>query len=219
MNDDLRRCPRRLVFCLRRSYKYTDGIGGLPKEANALQVTKYLVPRIRAWKRSDICGLSVINQQRNLPPLQRNNVAPFQQDVLDNADDQGFGLLTGLDLFRLVRNKQRLGWADETVTPLIYREGRIHPIPLHYERVGVIDGYYEQPGVLTLTLDGDAPGFKLGDELAYALSIDYEQEKVSSIQIDRQALDEARPGERVALRTKLTQGQARDGVVIYRIHS
>src|SRR6185369_16010666 len=40
------------------------GIAGLPKDAAALQVSKYIVPRMREEKRTDIQGLSVINHQK-----------------------------------------------------------------------------------------------------------------------------------------------------------
>lgn len=53
------------------------GISGFPRDAAALQVAKYLAPRMREWQRTDIQGLSIINHQRNLPGLDRDNKTPF----------------------------------------------------------------------------------------------------------------------------------------------
>lgn len=189
------------------------GITNLPRETNSLQVTKYLVPRMRQWARNDVRGLSIINQQRGLPALDRDNINTFQQDVLDNATDQGFGLLTALDMFRLLRNKRRWGWPDEVVAPLLYGDGRIAPIPTHYARVGVVDGFFEKAGVLTLTVTDR--GFEVGEELAFALPMDYEQQLVESIQFDDAAVQRAEPGQRVGVKTHLTKAQARKGVEVY----
>lgn len=190
------------------------GISGFPREHQALQVGKYLIPRMRQWKRNDIRGLSVINHQRGLPALDRENVHVFQKDVLDNSSEQGFGLLTTVDLFRLVRNKRRWNWPDATVTPLFDQDGRIQPIPLHYEEVGVIDGFFEKAGVVTITLTA---GLAVGDEVAFRLPIEYLQETVESIHLDDVAITQGQGGQRVGVKTALTRAQARNGVRVYRV--
>jgi hypothetical protein len=193
------------------------GITNLPKESNSLQVTKYLIPRMKQWKQTNIRGLSVINQQRGLPALDRENTHTFQQDVLDNAEEQGFGLITTVDLFRLVRNKRRWSWPETQVAPLLYGNGRIAPIPLHYERVGAIDGFFEHVGAITITVT-DA-GFGVGDDLAFILPIDYEQEVVESIRLNDASVERVDAGDRVGVKTKLTKAQARIGVAVYRVLS
>lgn len=191
------------------------GIYALPREHHALQVWKYLVPRMRQWKRNDIRGLAVINQQRGLPGLGRENLQTFQQDVLDNAGEQGFGLVTTVDLFRLVRNKRRWGWPDETVTPLFEQNGRIEPLPTHYEEVGVIDGFFEKAGVVAISVTNE--GFSVGDELAFRLPIEYLEQIVESIHVDDESVQRAASDQRVGIRTELTRAQARNGVLVYRL--
>ncbi len=191
------------------------GISGRPREHQALQVGKYLVPRMRQWNRSDIRGLSVINQERGLPGLDRENAHVFQQDVLDNAAEQGFGLLTTLDLFRLVRNKRRWDWPESTVVPLFDQDGRIQPVPANYEEVGVIDGFFEQAGVAAVTVTTGA--FAVGDGLAFRLPIDYLEETVESIHHDDVAVQRADAGQRVGVKTTLTRPQARKGLRVYRV--
>lgn len=193
------------------------GITHLPRETNSLQVTKYLVPRMREWNRADVRGLAVINQQRGLPPLDRENEHTFQADVLTNAEHQGFGLLTTFDLFRLVRNTQRLGWSTDDVDPLLFQNGRILPIPLHYEHVGGIDEFFENAAVVGIRVTEN--GFSIGDQLAYALPVDYEEQSVSSIELDNIAVNTARPGDYVGVKTPLMKAQARKGVQVYRVRS
>ena len=58
------------------------GLAGMPKEANSLQVAKYLAPRMREWRCHDLRGLSIVNHQRNLPALERDHEHVFQADVV-----------------------------------------------------------------------------------------------------------------------------------------
>ena len=84
---------------------------------------------MKEWHRTDVQGLAVINHQRNLRPLDREHKAPFREDVLTNAQEQGFGLLTTWDLFRLARSYLKLGWKHEHIQALFYQNGRIEPSP------------------------------------------------------------------------------------------
>ncbi len=124
------------------------GISNLPKDAEALQVWKYLAPRMRELDRRDIQGLGMINHQRNLPALERENKAPFREDILTNAREQSFGLLTTWDLFRLTRNFLRYGWKHEQIKSLFYETGRIDPVPHHYQFIGVVEHFWGKPGAV-----------------------------------------------------------------------
>ena len=43
------------------------GLSSLPREADIIQVTKYVNRRMREWGRQDVHGVSIINHQRNIP--------------------------------------------------------------------------------------------------------------------------------------------------------
>ncbi len=191
------------------------GIVNLPREAGALQVTKYLRPRMKEWERTDIDGISIINHQRRLPALDRQNDQVFQDDVITNAQEQGFGLLTTWDLFRLARGFIRNGWTHDQVRGLFYRHGRIEPVPYHYDFVGVIDGLWEQAGALGLQLAGGRVA--VGDVLAYELKVDFIEEAVTSLRLDDQPVTEASGSAHVGVATGLTKTQARDGTRVFRI--
>ena len=57
------------------------GIAALPSDEDALQADKHAAIRMREQKRTDIEGLSIINHQRHLPPLERENAMPFRQEL------------------------------------------------------------------------------------------------------------------------------------------
>jgi len=100
--EDLRICDRSPILLIE-----IKGITGMPNDDDALQVSKYMVPRMKEWNRTDIQGLFIVNHQKNLPPFDRENNFVFRDDILANANEQGFGLLTTWDLFRLARSFKR----------------------------------------------------------------------------------------------------------------
>jgi hypothetical protein len=188
------------------------GINGLPKEAHSLQVTKYLVPRMREWQRSDLRALAIINHQRGLPGLERENEHVFQADVLASAEEQGFGLLTAWDLFRLVRGFLVHGWRHDDIAGLSVTTGRIRPIPAHYTLIGTVEEFWPQAGALGIHLQA---ALHLGDRIAYELPVDFIEENATSLQMDKQDVDEAKEGDYVGVSTGLTKDQARKGVRVY----
>jgi hypothetical protein len=191
------------------------GLTNLPKEEDTLAAAKYRAPRMEEWGRTDVRGLAVINHQRNVPPLERENEHTFQEDVLENAHHQSFAVITAFDLYQLVVNKRKLKWPEEAVVPIFYENGRVRVLPQHYERVGVIDHFYERAGVIAISVDGQ--GFARGDVLAFALPIQFTEEEATSIQIDGTDVDSVLAGQHVGIKTALTKAEARQGVRVYRV--
>jgi hypothetical protein len=74
------------------------GIAGKPKDEDCNQIVKVRTRRMKELKRTDIDALFLVNHQRLIPPLTREN-PPFQpQQIIDAADDYR-GLLTTWQLF------------------------------------------------------------------------------------------------------------------------
>lgn len=192
------------------------GISGLPKEADALQVVKYLAPRMHEWGCTDLKGLSIVNHQRALPALDREDENVFQGDVLTNAQEKpGFGLLTTWDLHRLVRSFLALGWRHEDVAGLFTTTGRVRPVPSHYEYIGHLDGFWEQPQAVGVRVAQG--GLSVGDRLAYELPVQFVEETVESLQLDSEQVRTVAQGAHVGVRTSLSKEQARNGVPVYRV--
>lgn len=165
------------------------GISGLPRDVAALQVWKYLAPRMKELKRTDIEGLSIINHQRNLPALDRENKAPFREDILTDAEEQKFCLLTTWDLYRLTRSCLKwsclkYGWKHEYIKPLSYESGRIEPVPKHYEFIGVVGHLWEKAKAVAVLIK--AAELRQGDRIAFELPVEFEEQDVESLQVDRQ---------------------------------
>jgi hypothetical protein len=194
------------------------GINNLPRDDDALEVGKYILPRIREWGRTDVRGLTIVNHQRGLPPADRDTNV-FQGDQIENAEGQGIGLLAAVDLYRLARGFERNGWRHEQVASLFTTvSGRVEPLPTHYEPIGEVVNFYEKAGALTVQLR-DGIGLAVGEKVAYELPLDFAEEPVAEIQVDGTEFDPAPPGAHVGLKTNLTKREARKGTRVYRVGS
>jgi hypothetical protein len=189
------------------------GLSGVPKESESMQVLKYVLPRIREWGRTDVQGLSIINHQKNLPGLSREDEHVFQDDVITNAEEE-FGLMTTWDLYRLIRNAGRLGWKGAELRPLFYNRGRIRPIPTSYEHVGTVEDFWEKAGALSIRL---AASIAVGDILAFEGKVDIHEEEVTSLQLDDEAVERAESGVLAGVATHLPKEQARPGSRVFRV--
>jgi hypothetical protein len=190
------------------------GINGLPKEANSLQVTKYLAPRMRELSRLDIQGLSVINHQRNLPALDRQNASAFQADVLTNAKEQSFGLLTTWDLFRLVRNAELHGWGKDVLVPVLYRTGRIEAVPEHFAPVGVLSEIWPKAEAIGVQVY-EAGELRVGGLMAVEGHVDFNIGCITSLRVDDTDREDVTGPMTAGLKTSLPMEAFRTGARIF----
>jgi hypothetical protein len=192
------------------------GLAGQPTESDTLQVTKYVLRRMKQWDRTDAQGLSLVNHQRNMPALDRDHENVFTQQQVEDAEQNGTGLMTTWDLFRLLRGKARWGWPDEAVCNLPYRTGRIPPYPAHYAPVGTVVKYWPEKGVISIDIDGERP-LKVGDRVGFLLPAGFCEEEVSSLQVEKQAVWEAVPGQRAGHKTTLGKADLPLGTQVFRV--
>jgi hypothetical protein len=189
------------------------GIGGFPSDEDALQAEKHAAIRMREEKRTDIVGLSIINHQRHMPPLERENRMPFRQELLDVAEQQTLGLMTAWDLYRLVRNCGKLKWRVEDVKSLFYKKGRVGVVPEHYQFIGTIaKAWTDKFGVVIA--EGE---LKVGDRVAIEFPIEFEEVEIGSIQVDDRKVERATVGDRTGLLWPAGMPKLREGIRVFRI--
>jgi hypothetical protein len=191
------------------------GLNSMPKEEDTLAVAKYRAPRMEQLNRTDIRGLAVINHQRNLPPLERQNENTFQDDVIKNANAQSLAVITAFDLFRLVMNKRNLSWSDRTVIPLFYENGRVNVVPKHYRRAGVIERVFPEAEVAGIRVDDE--GFSVGDHLAVELSMQFGEFEVVSIEVNDVAVKRVSIGDPAGVRTTPPMSGAKRGARVFKV--
>lgn len=167
------------------------GIGGNPRENDALAVQKYLARRMREWDRTDVTGVFMVNHQRNRPPLDRDRDC-FQRDVVATAEKDGnLGLMTTWDLFRLRQSAERNGWGSDLVHPILNRPGRISPVPPAYMQLGEVDEYWPQAGAFSIIPSSD---IRVGDHILLETPTLLVEQRVGTLQRDKEALQHAEAG-------------------------
>ena len=189
------------------------GLAGQPTEGDTHQGTKYVMRRMKQWQRTDVSGVFVVNHQRNLPALDRNHESVFTKQQLDDAAENGMGLMTTWDLFRLVRGMIRWNWPKRVVQDVLYGKGRLPSIPSHYVAAGSVAHYYSDISVLSIDVAG--PGLQVGNTVGFLFPAGFFEEQITSLQVNKQNVREARPGQRAGHKTKLKRKEVPDGTPIY----
>lgn len=189
------------------------GINNFPSDEDALQADKHAVIRIRELKRVDITGLSIINHQRHLPPLSRENLMPFRQELIEAASERKLGLMTTWDLYRLLLNKRKNNWNGNNVKPILYKAARIEAIPEHYKYIGSITKAWSDKFGIVL----ENSELSVDDQIAIEFPITFDEAKVSSIFINNIEVTKASVGEGAGLPWPSSNQKITEGLRVFKV--
>lgn len=190
------------------------GVAGKPADAEALQSQKHAFIFIQEQNRADVRGLTIINHQRLLPPLERENDMPFRREILDNAEQVKLGLMTGWDLFRLVRGFIQNKWESKYVIPLFYHTGRIFPIPCHYEYIGKV----KQVWKAAFSVELDHGEIRIEERIALEFPVDFNEQQVTSLRLNNDDVEVAMAKCEVGILRDEALPRLKPGMVVYRIN-
>jgi hypothetical protein len=179
------------------------GLTGVPQEADILQVVKYSNRRMQEWNRTDVHGVSIINHQRNLPPLIRGNAFTPQQEK--DAKGNDITILTTWDLFLLTKGAMKWKWDYKIIRELLYNKGRTSRIPSIYKPLGKIVHYWDDIGVVGVEVSENE--IHKGQYIGYITPTGYLEEEVTSLQINNEDVDKASLGQTVGIKTLYSKKQ------------
>ncbi|MCK4824610.1 hypothetical protein KA005_53150, partial [bacterium] len=188
------------------------GLSGLAQESDILQVFKYVNRRMKEWDSRDVHGVSIINHQRNLPALDRNNEKAFSDLQIADAKDNEITLLTTWDLFLLIRGMMKYGWDTGAIRALFFKEGRLERIPTIYQRVGEVVKYWDKPSVVGVEVSGSP--VRKDQRIGYVVPDGFLEETIVSLQIDNEVVEQAIPGQSVGIETRFSKNQLRKGTIV-----
>jgi len=191
------------------------GVAGKPADPEALQAQKHAFIYIQEQNRADVRGLTIINHQRLLPPLDRDNVTPFRKEILDNAVQLQLGLMTTWDLFRLVRGFCRHSWTPDQVKPLFYGAERIFPIPRHYEYVGIVKQIWKE----AFSVQIKNGTLNVGDRISIEFPVDFDEQPVASLRLKDADVKNAIVGNEIGIFRNEASPKVKIGFSVYRIKS
>ncbi len=88
-------------------------------------------------------------------------------------------------------------------------------MPVHYEILGTVEHFWERVGAVGIRLE--SAQLSEGERIAFELPIEYEEQIVTSLQVDNEQVAIAQAPALVGLRTDLTKEQLRNGTRVYRV--
>jgi hypothetical protein len=192
------------------------GLSGFPREGNTIQVTKFVLRRIKGWNRTDVTGISLINHQRNIPALERNHVTAFTTQQVDDAKENGTGLMTTWTLFKLVRGMISWGWPTKAIRECFYGKGLLSQVPSHYSPIGTVAHFYTDKSVLSVELS--AGELRIGERIGFLFDDVFYEEQVTSLQVERKPVNVVLPPQKAGIVTQLKRNEVPVGMVVYKVN-
>ena len=189
------------------------GVAGKPADAEALQAQKHAFVYIQEQNRADVRGLTIINHQRLLPPLERDNDMPYRKEILDNAEQVKLGLMTTWDLFRLMRGFIQNKWTPDQVIPIFYETGRIRPLPQHYEYIGKV----KQVWKAAFSIEIEQGQIRVGDRVSVEFPVDFDEQDVTSLRLNNGDVQVAGVGCEAGISRNEAAPKFKPGLSVYRI--
>ncbi|RZF22781.1 hypothetical protein DAY19_03125 [Halobacteriovorax vibrionivorans] len=173
------------------------GITGLPSDEDALAANKYVAVRMRSLGRTDINSLAIINHQRKIECLNRENENVFRKEILLNAEAHNLGLLTTWDLFRIYKSFQINDWSHEYIKGSFYKSGRISAIPQDYKFLGKVVKNWKKSN--SFGLKCEIEGLEVGGKISIECNNCVREAYVKSIQVNGENVNQASLGQEVGI--------------------
>ena len=191
------------------------GPSTLTKDNDIMQLVKYITRRRKEWKTFDVNGVLIINHQKNIPPLERNNNSVFTELQIKDAIEQDIGLITTWDLFLLIKGMMQYKWDPEVIRELFYETGKISNIPTHYKFIGKICAYIKKDNILGI--DITSGNLAIGEKIGYITSNGFLEENIESLQLENKNVEDVMKGHKVGIKTKFNESQFTIGLNVYKV--
>ena len=189
------------------------GLSGHPRESDMMQVYKYISRKMKELGRTDVRGISIINHQRNIPPLERDNRNVFTKQQIDDANSNDITLLTTWDLFLLTRGMIKWKWNPKVIQELFYQKGIIAKFPINYKPIGEIIKYWKKLSVIEVKIFDNK--IRKGQRIGYVTNLGFLEEEVKSLEIKKCKVTEAIPGQIVGIKTMYSKDKLVKGTNVY----
>lgn len=168
------------------------GIGGTSTDAECAQVAKHRRRRERENRDKEIVPIYIVNHQRYMNPLLRQN-PPFSDNQIEYAESDERGLLTTWQLYKQYKLIEAGIFTKEETRDSLDSWGLISLIPQKLKCIGMFGEYFKKPKAGILKLNNSE--IKVGDEIYGQKGGKWIRTKVASIQLDGKNVDSVQNGE------------------------
>jgi len=191
------------------------GIANFPGDEDVLQANKHATLLMREQNRTDIFGLSLVNHQRHIPPMQRDNEMPFRQELINVALESQLGLLTAWDFYRMVRSARLNKWKFEHVQPVLYQHGRFEIVPVHYKYLGKVTLVWKDK----FGIDIESGAVAIGGRIAIEFSVLFEEADVTGLMVNNIKVQVAKVGDKTGMPWPATKPKLREGLRVFHVEN
>ena len=174
------------------------GINGTSTDGECSQINKIVLRRMKQLKTTDVHGVYVVNNQKNVEPLSRQ-VPPFNDNQISDAVNQDRTMIYTAQLFALFSDIENGFVTKEEARECFLKPG-LADFHSNLTSLGVPYDYFQKDTVVCLELDGIQ--ISVGDTLYFKDSLNKLVGcKVESIQQDKQSISTVTTG-RVGIKLK-----------------
>lgn len=169
------------------------GIHTTSKDSDCSQIYKIKNRRAKERGKFDVYALYIVNHQRSLPPLEREN-PPFSKNQIEDAKNDERGLLTTWQLFNLYFDIQKGLLSKEEARKCFIKYGLVEFRPENLVLVDEVNEVLSKKQVIILNLNNTE--IKVGDILYVELKgkiID--KVNIQSIELNDKNIESANNGE------------------------
>lgn len=168
------------------------GIGGTSTDADCSQISKIKHRRCKERGKFDVFALYVVNHQRYLPPLKRQN-PPFTKNQVQDAINDERGLLSTWQLFNLYFEIENGILTKEEARNSIMQIGLVEFIPKGLNFVYEPTEILNEGKVCIITIENVT--LNIGDDLFAEKNGKYEKVKIIDIQDNGKSVQTVSTGE------------------------
>ncbi|WMX12383.1 hypothetical protein [Aureispira sp. CCB-E] len=168
------------------------GIGGTSKDSECSQISKVKYRRGKKRQSYDVYAHYIVNHQRHIPPLQREN-PPFSKEQLNDAKIEERGLITTWQLFKLYFLIEKNILTKAKARQKFYLQNGLFDLKPECKYLNKTEEIFKEGKVIILNIKGTE--IKVGDELLIEKDDDFNIVKIKSIQIDNKPVSKTSNGE------------------------
>lgn len=172
------------------------GHNGNPTEDDCQALLKYINRNMKKENRTDIHGVLIVNHQRILPPLQRNSPA-FTMEQIDDAERDGYTLVSTWELFQSVRLIQEELITFEDINFELHKPGLFKALPKTWINIGKIEKLFKDKTIACIFLNVDK--IELGNTIIIQDGVNYFKQVIKEMMVNEVSVSTAVKGEPVAL--------------------
>jgi len=172
------------------------GLGGTSTDSECSQINKIKFRRSEERGKFDVKALYIVNHQRFLPPLEREN-PPFKENQIRDALNEKRGLLTTWQLFKLYFLIKENIISKEEARKKFLDFGLIKFQPLNCLSFGIPEHIYQDGTVIIIKI---MTSTRVNEKLIVKRGDDYFSSTILEIQVNQEAINLATEGMTVGMK-------------------